>query len=357
MRASATLKAGDWVEVKSAEAIRATLDEHAQLEGMPFMPEMARFCGRRFRVESRAHKSCDTVDYVGGRRLWGAVHLEGLRCDGEAHGGCEALCLLFWKEGWLTKVDGPGADAARGFDGPAAPLAPETARLVQLGTRRPGEPADAPDPTYVCQATQLLVASVPLKRSDVMQYLEDFTSGNVGVWRMVRAFTFLVYETLIGGRYGLGAPLRALYELWARLVGAPPYPSRRGRIPAGQKTPQRKLDLVAGELVRVKQLPDILETVDENLRNRGMGFHSEMVPFTGRTFRVLRRIEKLVNEKTGKMIVMKNDAVILEGATCQSRYINNCRRFCPRAVYLYFREIWLERVEEQPARGTRDAAA
>ena len=105
------------------------------------------------------------------------------------------------------------------------------------------------------------------------------------------------------------------------------------------------------------QLPDILETVDENLRNRGMGFHSEMVPFTGRTFRVLRRIEKLVNEKTGKMIVMKNDAVILEGATCQSRYINNCRRFCPRAVYLYFREIWLERVEEQPARGTRDAAA
>jgi len=95
----------------------------------------------------------------------------------------------------------------------------------------------------------------------------------------------------------------------------------------------------------VRPLPEILETVDENLRNRGMGFHSEMVPFTGHTLRVLRRIERIVHEKTGKMVHLKNDAVILEKATCQARYINNCRRFCPRSVYLYFREIWLERVE------------
>ncbi len=37
----------------------------------------------------------------------------------------------------------------------------------------------------------------------------------------------------------------------------------------------------------------------------------------GRTFRVARRIEKIVNEKTGKMIHMKNDVVILEDAVCQ----------------------------------------
>jgi hypothetical protein len=354
MRSSATLKAGEWVEVLSLDEIRRTLDEHAQLEGMPFMPEMARFCGLRFQVQARAHKSCDTVDYVGGRRLWGAVHLEGLRCDGGGHAGCEALCLLFWKEGWLKKVDGPGPKVAH-FDGPGPAVPAEMARLVQLGTRRPGEPVDAPDPTYVCQATQLLVASVPLKRSDVGQYVEDLLSGNVSLLRMLTGFAFFGFEMVARGRYGLGTPLLALYELLQRLTGGTPYPSRPGLIPKGQKTPSRKLDLKAGELVRVRALPEILETVDVDLRNRGMGFHSEMVPFTGKTFRVLRRIEKIVNEKTGKMIVMKNDAVILENATCQARYINNCRRFCPRSVYLYFREIWLERVEDgrasEPSRG------
>jgi hypothetical protein len=355
MRASARLKAGDWVEVLPADEIRRTLDEHAQLEGMPFMPEMARFCGRRFRVQARAHKSCDTVEYVGGRRLWGAVHLEGLRCDGTGHGACEALCLLFWKEGWLRKVEGPGPPLP--FDRPEPRLAPEMERLVQLGTRRPGEPADAPNPTYVCQATQLLVASVPLKRSDVAQYLEDLFSGNVGLWRMVVGFSFFFFEMVARGRYGIGAPLRALYDLFQRLIGGSPYPSRPGLIPRGEKTPSRRLDLVAGELVRVRSLPEILATVDVDLRNRGMGFHTEMVPFTGRTFRVLRRVEHIVHEKTGKMVHLRNDAIILEGATCQARYMNNCRRFCPRAVYAYFREIWLERVEEpggpRPAPGTQ----
>jgi len=104
------------------------------------------------------------------------------------------------------------------------------------------------------------------------------------------------------------------------------------------------LDLQPGEVVRVRSLPEILDTVDETLRNRGMCWHAEMVPMTGRTFRVAGRLQRIINEKTGKMIQLKNDVVILEGAVCPSQYINNCRRFCPRSVYLYFREIWLERV-------------
>jgi hypothetical protein len=351
MRASATLRAGEWVEVKSALEIRRTLDRRAQLEGMPFMPEMERFCGQRFRVEKRAHKTCDTVDYVGGRRLLHSVHLEGLRCDGAAHGGCQALCLLFFKEAWLRRVPGPGP----GGDAPAEVVMPPpvvaagcTEADVLAGCVAPGDAADASDPTWVCQATQLLHASEPLRRSDLAQYVEDFTSGNVGVGRMLAGFLYLGYATVVGGRYGVGAPLRWLFDVFGRWTGGSPYPDRRGKIPAGGKTPSRKLDLQAGEWVRVRPLPEILETVDENLRNRGMGFHSEMVPLTGRTFRVLRRIEKIVHEKTGKMVHLRNDAVILEHGTCEARYINNCRRFCPRAVYLYFREIWLERVETPP---------
>src|SRR5258708_22395489 len=68
---------------------------------MPFMPEMLPFCGKRFQVYKRAHKTCDP-DYRS-RRIHDAVHLE-TRCDGQAHGGCQAGCLIFWKEAWLKPI-------------------------------------------------------------------------------------------------------------------------------------------------------------------------------------------------------------------------------------------------------------
>jgi len=351
MKSESFLKAGDWVEVLSREEILRTLDSNGCLESMPFMPEMLRYTGKRFRVEKRAHRTCDTIDYVGGRHLKRAVHLEDLRCDGSAHGNCEALCLLFWKEAWLKKVDGPGDRST-----PPRPLEGEAAAdsVFVRGTRKAGEPVDTPNPTYVCQATTLLDATLPLRRSDLEPYLEDLTSRNVGIGQMVKALAFVAYSFLVGGRYGLGTPLIALYDWFQKLIDGTPYPERRGNVPKGAKTPSRRLDLKPGELVRVRALPEILDTVDEALRNRGMGWHAEMVRMTGRTFRVAARLEKIVNEKTGKMIHLKNDVVILEGGVCFAQYINNCRRFCPRAVYHYFREIWLERVPDPAGAGAVD---
>src|ERR1700675_4810692 len=98
MSKTSTYSAGDWVEVRSMEEILRTLDRSGQLEGLPFMPEMLAFCGKRFRVAKRAHKTCDTVNQTGSRRMPSAVHLEGVRCTREAHGGCQAMCFIFWKE-------------------------------------------------------------------------------------------------------------------------------------------------------------------------------------------------------------------------------------------------------------------
>lgn len=69
------LHAGDWVEVRSKEEILSGLDKDGRLDGLPFMPQMLSYCGRRFRVYKSAHKTCDTVTgaYVG-RRLSGGVH-------------------------------------------------------------------------------------------------------------------------------------------------------------------------------------------------------------------------------------------------------------------------------------------
>src|SRR5689334_21416402 len=100
-------RVGDWVEVRSAAEILATLDQEARLDGLPFMPEMLQFCGKRFRVGASAHKTCDTISTFKGRRMRDAVHLAGLRCDGQGHGGCQASCLIFWKHAWLKPADGP----------------------------------------------------------------------------------------------------------------------------------------------------------------------------------------------------------------------------------------------------------
>jgi hypothetical protein len=346
MRSETTLRVGDWVEVRSREEILRTLDSDACLESMPFMPEMLQFSGKRFRVFKRAHRTCDTVDYIGGRHLKRTVHLEGLRCDGSAHGNCQALCLIFWKEAWLKKVDGPDSPGTTVRIPKPAENSPSSEADVWRGARKSGEAADSLDPTYVCQATKLLDATVPLRRSDLEPYIEDLTSGNVRLGQMLRTLAFVPFSFIVGGRYGLSTPMIWLYDSVQKLTGGTPYPERRGKIAKGGKTPSRRLDLQPGEMVRVRSLPEILETVDEALRNRGMGWHTEMVRLTGRTFRVARRIEKIINEKTGKMIHLKNDVVILEDGVCLAQYINNCRRFCPRSVFHYFREIWLERLSE-----------
>jgi len=40
---------------------------------------------------------------------------------------------------------------------------------------------------------------------------------------------------------------------------------------------------------------------------------------------------------------MKTPCIILEDVTCQARY-SACRMHCPKGMYPYWREIWLERV-------------
>ena len=102
------LRAGDWIEVRSKQEILGTLDKQGRLDGMPFMPQMFQYCGKRFKVYKRAHKTCDTIALnwdSPGRSVPDGIHLD-LRCDGKAYGGCQAVCLIFWKEQWLKQVDG-----------------------------------------------------------------------------------------------------------------------------------------------------------------------------------------------------------------------------------------------------------
>ena len=354
--------AGDLVEVRSKAEILSTLDQDGRQEDLPFMPEMLQYCGQRFRVYKRAHKTCDFVTHTGIRKLSNAVHLEGLRCDGSAHGGCQAQCLIFWKEAWLRRVSEqapstplPVAATLWNLDSPtgAASLLTEEALLKSVRAAVP--PADDAAPTFVCQATLLPQFTRPLSAWDIRQYVEDYRSGNVtSVWSMAPRWLYRNWDNLINLGIGWGPVLRWLYDRFQSVCGGLPYPARSGNIPAGSKTPSESSNLQPGELVRVKDYRAILDTLDRNSKNRGMGFSAEMVPYCGGAFRVLSRVERIIDERTGKMIEMKNPCLILEGAICQAKY-NKKMIFCPRATYAYWREIWLERIpDKNPSRSTGD---
>jgi hypothetical protein len=350
MKSNSRLHAGEWVEVRSKEEILQTLNERGELEALPFMPEMFRYCGKRFAVYKSAHKTCDPPNGIGGRRMSNAVHLEGLRCDGQAHGGCQAGCLIFWKKAWLKKVDGPesgkvtvGTGELLGSVGPKPFANSCTEAEVLAGTRASGTDADAEDPVYVCQSTQIGSATQPLPSWDIRQYLEDLASGNERPSQVLCAFLFFLYVNLAESGIGLGTISRWAYDQFQKLRGGTPYPVRFGRVPKGMPTPTAKLDFQVGESVRVKDYAEILNTLDQHWRNRGMYFDREMVPFCNKTYRVQQRVRQIINEKSGKMMHFKTDGIILENVFCRARY-SECRRFCPRGIYSYWREIWLERV-------------
>jgi hypothetical protein len=343
-------KVGDLVEVRSKQEILSTLDGKGQLDGMPFMPEMFAFCGRRFPILKRAHKTCDTATGTGGRRLEGTVHL-ATRCDGAAHGGCQASCLLFWKEAWLKRVDGGGNVDQTGRASPSEPGSNKsgcTEKDVYAGTGE-GLRGDMCNMQYVCQNTQVPFATTYLPWWDIRQYFEDYTSGNVGIRRIVTGGIYAMYYNLSQAGIGLGPALRWLYDRSYGLWNGVPWPRTAGPIPAGESTPTGTLDLKPGEWVRVKPHSEIVKTLNVHSKNRGLIWDAEMVPYCGGIYQVAKRVEKIIDERTGKMIWMKYPCIILDSVVCQSRY-SGCRMFCPRAFYSYWREIWLERVDNAEGR-------
>ena len=98
------LQPGELVEVRSVKEIFATLNKHGKLKGLRFTPEMVKFCGRRFKVYKRLEKIILEATGELRRIRTPTVLLEGVLCDGEAHGGCERSCFCFWREAWLKRV-------------------------------------------------------------------------------------------------------------------------------------------------------------------------------------------------------------------------------------------------------------
>jgi hypothetical protein len=315
------MRAGDSVTLRSPSEILATLDENGTTDGMPFMPEMVDFFGKSFRIEGRVERACDTLKW-GVRRVPDTVFLDDLRCSGSAHGGCQAACRLYWKESWLRR-------ASEATPVPPAESDDAYARLVALASANVEAPTSTTEePIFRCQGTDWFKASEPIGWWNVPSLVREWTCGNVGLWRLTTSMVRIVFGEI-------GRKLRLIPE--------------RGFMhydPSVERVTPPPCGLQAGTLVQVRSRKEIELTLDEGGNNRGLWFDREMLPFCGKTFPVKSRVERFVDERSGKMIRLKSDCYILDGATC-SGDLSAGKWFCRRAIYTWWREAWLKPADEE----------
>jgi len=298
----------EFVEVRSAHEILSTLDEYGTLDSLPFMPEMLAFCGRQFRIFRRVDKTCVEG---GGMRTFpndDVVLLEGVECNGSAHGECEKACLIFWKETWLK---------------PSAELPLPVAVPMEIAAAASYLRTKVENDRYFCQSTELVRATTP---------------------QSIAARIRLCSRDLLDGTYSLSGLFRILLSALSfklsRLLSRV-----RAHFTARAPTPTVSTGLQPGDFVEIKSKREILKTLDGNWKNRGLSFTRYMLPCCGGRYRVKQRINRMILEDSGKMREVKN-TILLEQVTCDGK---TCSGYCPRSLYHYWREIWLRKITASPA--------
>src|SRR5579885_659320 len=214
------------------------------------MPEMIPFCGKVFRVSLRAIKTCWYGHGSGMRKFpeEDVVLLEGVRCSGADHGGCQKACNIFWREAWLRKVDNAELATARcnGEQGLVSRL------KTMSGSDR-----------YFCQSSEILRSTVELSRFErFTKCADEIQTRNSTLLKVLRRISIWTYWKT----------RRALFG---------PYGS-------GQKgtTPAERLSLQPGEYVEIKPMEKIRETLDDKAHNRGLYFTPSMSQLCGQKRKV-----------------------------------------------------------------------
>jgi hypothetical protein len=98
------LQAGEWVTVKNAEEIGATLNPDGINCGLAFRPNMAEAIGGRYQVAFPVQKII--LEQTGKMvHLANTVALKGVVCQGVCAANCPRAEYLYWRESWLRRVD------------------------------------------------------------------------------------------------------------------------------------------------------------------------------------------------------------------------------------------------------------
>jgi hypothetical protein len=189
---------------------------------------------------------------------------------------------------------------------------------------------------YSCQATELRSFTSHMRSLDPRQYVRDLRSGNLATGLAGDSLAHRALDVLLSIIQIFRAVVISLFNRVQERRHGIPYPFIEG---SATQASIEQLNLQPGELIQVRSKEEIMATLGKDQRNRGLWFDSEMLPYCGGIYRVLRRVHRIIDENSGKMIQMKYPCIVLEGVVCKSDF----HRLCPRAIYPYWRENWLKR--------------
>ena len=298
-------------------------------------PRCCVWCGRRLRVDKLALKLCDTIDWTGMYRMRrrGALGRVALRRAGARRLPGRLQHLL---EGGLAQA-GPGRRTRtrarpRGRAGPA-PVARCTLATLTAATRRPADPAAPGEERYACQATELLRAAPERIPSwDVRQYVQDVRSGNAGALATIRTVAVGTLQRVPGRQPAPAAPAAA--------DPGRPQVSRSSRAASRRRRSTRSACSPAsgfGSSARRRSSRRSTSTTP-TAACRSTG---RCCPTAGRRPGCCAGSSGSSTRRPAGCCSFKNPCIVLDDVTCTAAY----HRQCPRGIYPYWREIWLERVE------------
>ena len=238
----------------------------------------------------RSRPSSSATRSTGGgmNRMEHAVHLEDVRCDGQGHGGCQAACLVYWKEAWLKRVERRGGQRER--SGPAAATA-----WLQPAVADPGDPQGrrTADRVRSCShARRPSCCARPRSGSrhgssgSMSRTCGPPTPGFFTVLRSVAVGAFNEYQDLSV----------KLLPRWLRIHQGKRFPFLDG---TQRRTPTETLDLQPGELVRIKSKEEIVRDPGHGQPQPG---HEASTPRCSGTAAARRawsgRVERIIDEPT-----------------------------------------------------------
>jgi hypothetical protein len=111
--------------------------------------------------------------------------------------------------------------------------------------------------------------------------------------------------------------------------------AKKSEIPLNTQQSQR---LKAGDLVRVRSREEIQATLDRWRALKGCGFLGEMAGYCGTNQRVLKRVERFIDERDYRL-KKASGIVLLDGVICSGN--GKCDRCC----FFFWREEWLEKLD------------
>ena len=107
------------------------------------------------------------------------------------------------------------------------------------------------------------------------------------------------------------------------------------------------LGLEPGDRVQVKSVDEIAATLDEEGRFEGLAYIPGLMDqYCGQTYTVRKRVVHFFDERSWRMVKVKN-IVLLDEVFCEPpRHIHCDWAACDRTCFLFWKEGWLRRVVE-----------